>query len=217
MENERIPEGHFSRLRDKIFSLGAKKLTGEEYIEYLLHLCIPRKDTKPLAKALLKKFGKADKVVSAPRSELLKIDGVGDTVCALFALVADYPRRALDSAAEIDLKAAEEILLKLFAEDDRELVAASFYDDEANYIKSEILSEGDVTSAKFSTENFVERSRFHGAKTVVLGHNHPGGSTIPSNEDIFTTKSISSELAKYGVSLAEHYIFAGGKIGKIIH
>lgn len=217
MENERVPEGHFARLRDKIFSLGAKKLTGEEYIEYLLHLCIPRKDTKPLAKALLLKFGKADKVVTAPRSELLKIDGIGDTVCALFALVADYTRRTNEIAAEIDLKAAEAKLSALFFGLEIEHVAAAFYDAEANLLRCGVFSEGDITSAKFSTENFVAEALSLGAKTVVLAHNHPSGNTIPSNEDIYTTKSISSELAKYGVSLAEHYIFAAGKIGKILH
>ncbi|WP_457844090.1 UPF0758 domain-containing protein, partial [Staphylococcus aureus] len=70
--------GHRARLRQRLLNAGGEAFADHELVEYLLGLAIPRRDTKPLAKALLTRFGGLSGVLAADAATLAKVDGMGD-------------------------------------------------------------------------------------------------------------------------------------------
>jgi DNA repair protein RadC len=79
--------GHRSRLRARLLRGDADGMADYELVEYLLALAIPRRDTKPLAKTLLREFGSFAQLVSADPESLRRIDGMGDGAIAALKIV----------------------------------------------------------------------------------------------------------------------------------
>ena len=79
--------GHRERLRDRFLDGGPDAVTEYELLELILFRAIPRRDVKPLAKALIAKFGSFAEVVSAPRPRLREIEGLGDAAIAEIKIV----------------------------------------------------------------------------------------------------------------------------------
>ena len=73
-------KGHRDRLRGKLLTRGATALSNYEVLEVLLMAFIPRRDVKPIAKALEARFGSLSAILAAPTSDLIKVNGVGETV-----------------------------------------------------------------------------------------------------------------------------------------
>ena len=74
--------GHRARLRGRLLDNGGDALLDHELIEYLLALAIPRRDTKPLAKLLLREFGGIGGLLTADPQALARVPGMGDTSIA---------------------------------------------------------------------------------------------------------------------------------------
>eukprot|EP01037_Dinobryon_pediforme_P022474 gene22474-23652_t len=87
--NAPVPDhaGHRARLRQRLIEQGGNGLLDYELIEYLLTLAIPRRDTKPLAKALLAEFGGLGGVFSADAEALMRIPGMGETTASAIKIV----------------------------------------------------------------------------------------------------------------------------------
>ena len=81
--------GHRQRLRSRFLLTGGKDMPDYEFLEFLLTMSIPRKDVKPLAKQLIKKFGSFAGVVNAPDAELLAISGIKETSLALIKAIKE--------------------------------------------------------------------------------------------------------------------------------
>src|SRR5436190_17043941 len=79
--------GHRERLRARFLSGGAEAMPDYELLEMTLFAALPRRDTKPLAKALLARFGSFAEVIAAPRERLMEVPGVGETVAAQLKIV----------------------------------------------------------------------------------------------------------------------------------
>src|ERR1700683_1489498 len=69
--------GHRERLRARFLKSGTTSLPDYEFRELTLFPAIPRRDTKPLAKRLLARFGNYAEVIAAPRQRLMEVEGVG--------------------------------------------------------------------------------------------------------------------------------------------
>src|SRR6187399_3614261 len=80
--------GHRERLRERFYSAGPDALSDYELLEMALFPALPRRDTKPLAKLLLKKFGSFAEVVHAPEARLREVDGIGDASIHQIKLIA---------------------------------------------------------------------------------------------------------------------------------
>src|SRR3979490_3558863 len=70
--------GHRERLRERFYSAGPDALSDYELLEMALFAALPRRDTKPLAKSLLKKFGSFAEVIHAPEARLREVKGISD-------------------------------------------------------------------------------------------------------------------------------------------
>jgi hypothetical protein len=80
--------GHRARLRERFHAAGPDALSDYELLEMVLFAAQPRRDVKPLAKALLKTFGSFAEAVHAPETRLREIDGMGDASIHQLKLIA---------------------------------------------------------------------------------------------------------------------------------
>lgn len=89
--------GHRERLRDRFRQHGDTALADYELLELLLFRLIPRRDTKPIAKALLERFGSLAAVFGAPLPLLQEVKGIGEAVALDLKLVSTVAQRTLKS------------------------------------------------------------------------------------------------------------------------
>jgi DNA repair protein RadC len=80
--------GHRERLRERFHGAGPDALSDYELLEMALFPALPRRDTKPLAKTLLKTFGSFAEVIHAPVVRLREIEGIGDAAITQLKLIA---------------------------------------------------------------------------------------------------------------------------------
>ena len=95
-----IHDGHREKKRQQFLQHGLDSFADHEVLELLLFYAIPRKDTNPIAHALMDRFGSLDAVLAAPVEELCQVKGVGESAAALLKLIPQVYRRSRIAAAE---------------------------------------------------------------------------------------------------------------------
>jgi DNA repair protein RadC len=208
--------GHRERLRERFRSAGADALSDYELMELVLFRALPRRDVKPLAKALIARFGSFAEAVHAPRTRLKEIDGLGDaaiTEIQLFAAAAGRiakgqlkRRTALSSWAQvIDYCRAG----MAFA--DKEQFRILFLDKRNQLIADEVQQVGTIDHTPVYPREVIKRALEVSATAVILVHNHPSGDPTPSAADVQMTKAIIAIAAPLGIAVHDHVII--GKNG----
>ena len=79
--------GHRDRLRHRFRVSGPDALPDYELLELVLFRALPRRDTKPIAKGLIARFGSFPEVINAPEELLTEVDGVGEAVITELKLI----------------------------------------------------------------------------------------------------------------------------------
>ena len=208
-----IHEGHRARMRRQLKTSGMDSLSDVQVLEVLLYYAIPRADTNPIAHALLARFGTLDGVFSAPKSELCKVEGVGEAAAELLLLVPQVARRCLMSrSAQIQVLDSTakcgRYLLPYFSGEREEVVYLLCLDAKCKALDCVQVHRGGVNVAAITARKIVKAALDVGATSVVLAHNHPSGLALPSQEDRHTTLLLKSALESVGVVLADHIIVA---------
>ena len=206
--------GHRARLRARLLDAGGEALADYELVEYLLALAIPRRDTKPLAKALLREFGSLAQLIAADPQSLRRIDGLGDGAIAALKIVQATSLRMLKGEiADRPLLSSWDALLDYLRADmgplDIERVRVLYLNTRNMLIRDELASEGSIDQSAIYTREVVKRALDLGAAAIILVHNHPSGSPEPSRQDIAITRDIAAAAAKLGVTLHDHIIIGG--------
>ena len=203
--------GHRQRLRERLLKGDADTLPDYELLELVLFRALPRVDTKPLAKALIDRFGSFADVVSAKPERLREVKGVGESVVAELKLVqfaalrlaqADVLHRdALTSwSALIDYCKAS------MAYHDKEQFRILFLDRKNKVIADEIQQEGTVDHTPVYPREVIKRALELSATAIILVHNHPSGDPTPSRADIDMTKLIVEAAEKLSITVHDHVI-----------
>lgn len=208
--------GHRARLRARLLSGGEDGLADHELIEYLLMTAIPRKDVKPLARALIQRFGSLAGVLSADPRSLANQPGMGETSAAALAVVALAARRmARQQVREAPILSSWQALIDYLHMDMAHLtverVRVLYLNLRNMLIADEVLSEGSIDEAAVHPREVIKRAMDLGAGAVILVHNHPSGSPEPSRADIQITRRIAEAGALLGVMVHDHVII--GKQG----
>ena len=216
MHNSQLSEkhkgaGHRGRLLDKYVKSGIDSLHDYEILELLLTYVIPRKDTKPLAKALLARYGTIGAVINAPIKELRAFDGLGQRSAGFFSLMRDTMTYCLnESCIEKPIishrKGVEEYLRFNFGYRREEYVAAIFLDSANHVLSAEIVSEGTVSRCVVYPRNIIERAIRCAAASIILAHNHPSGEIEPSEDDWKITERLFTVGKLLEVPLLDHVI-----------
>ncbi len=205
--------GHRSRLRSRLLDGGGEALQDYELIEYLLALAIPRRDTKPLAKALLREFGGIGGLLSADPEALLRIDGVGETAAAALKIVQASALRLLRNAiVEKPVLASWQSLIDYLRADmghiTIERVRVLHLNAKNMLIRDEIISEGSIDQATVHVREVIRRAIDLGSSAIILVHNHPSGDPAPSRADIALTRDIIDAGKRLNVAVHDHVIIA---------
>jgi DNA repair protein RadC len=203
--------GHRERLRKRFLEAGEEALADYEIIELILFRAIPRRDVKPLAKDLLKRFGSFAEVVAAPIARLKEVDGVSDGVAAEFKIVEASARRfakglvkkrrALGSWSEVI-----DYCRTVMAFEDHEEFRVLFLDRKNGLIADEAQGVGTVDHTPVYPREVVKRALELAASAVILVHNHPSGDPTPSTQDVKMTLDIIAIAAPLGVTVHDHII-----------
>jgi DNA repair protein RadC len=205
--------GHRSRLRTRLLKDGGDALQDYELIEYLLALAIPRRDTKPLAKALLREFGGIGGLLSADAEALLRVDGVGDTAAAAIKIVQASALRLLrNDIVEKPMLASWQALLDYLRADMAyrgiERVRVLHLNAKNILIRDEVMSEGSIDQASVHVREVIRRAIDLGASGLILVHNHPSGDPAPSRADISLTRDIIDAGKRLNITVHDHVIIA---------
>jgi DNA repair protein RadC len=207
-------EGHRTRMRTRLLVSGPDALADHEMLEMLLFLALPRRDTKPIARELLSRFGGFGPVVAASPAELRKIEGLGDAGIAALKLAQAAASRLLrgELAAKPVLRswdALADYLRAAMGHEKIEQFHVLFLDARTRLIADEIMGRGTVNHAPVYPREIARRALELHATTVILAHNHPSGSPEPSRDDVAMTREVRRALEPLGVALHDHLIVTG--------
>ena len=210
-----IHEGHRQRLKDRFRTEGLDNFEERHVLELLLFFCVPRKDTAPMADALLKHFGSLALVLAATAEELEKVPGVGYNVSTLLTLTTELSRyyHVKQGEKPVILDKTElygKYLVPQFHRRRNETVFLLCMDDKCKLLCCKEVGEGSVNSASIPIRRVVEMALGCNATTVVLAHNHPSGLALPSGEDIQTTRRMAMALDAVEITLADHIVVSDG-------
>jgi DNA repair protein RadC len=203
--------GHRSRLRARLLKGGPEALADYEVLEYLLFAANPRGDTKPLAKALLARFGSLAGVLNADPAALRQVKGVGETAAAALRSVAIAARRmARSEVLQKPVLGSWQTLLDYLAIDMAHLtverVRVLYLDTRNRLIDDHHVGDGSIDEAAIHPREVIRRAMDVGAASLILVHNHPSGNPEPSRADIQITQRIAEAGRLLGIAVHDHVI-----------
>lgn len=210
--------GHRQRLRERFNNHGDDVLADYELLELLLFRTIARADTKPLAKALLNRFGSFAGVLGAEPQLLREVAGCGEAVAQDIKLLNACARRS--GKSEIMKKDVLDSWSKVIAYcmtsmayENREQFRILFLDKKNRLIADEIQQIGTVDHTPVYPREVIKRALELSSTALILFHNHPSGDATPSRADIDMTKVIISIASPLNIAVHDHIII--GKAGHI--
>ena len=203
--------GHRARLRKRLFEGGPDALLEHELVEYLLALAIPRRDTKSIAKRLIREFGGFGRLLTADAEAIVRIGGVSETAAAAIKIAQATALRLLQSRVEDQpVLASWQALLDYLRADMAfhavERVRILFLNSKNMLIRNEPMSEGSVDEAAVYVREVVARALEYQASAIILVHNHPSGDPQPSQQDIRLTRDIAEALRPLKIQVHDHVI-----------
>jgi DNA repair protein RadC len=207
--------GHRDRLRARFLNGGPDALPDYELLELLLFSAILRKDTKPLAKKLIHRFGDFAGVVTASPAQLAA-EGLTESVVALVkAVQAGAVRlgqqKVLNQPILSSWSALIDYLRAAMAHEQNEHFRLLFLDRKNRLIRDEVQARGTVDHTPVYIREVVKRALELGATALILVHNHPSGDPTPSRADIDMTRDIAKAAAPLGVTIHDHIIVGKGE------
>lgn len=203
--------GHRARLKERFRDAGPDALADYELLEMVLYRAIRRADTKPIAKALIARFGSFADVVSADPVRLAEVKGVGQSVITELKLVQAAALRMMRGqiAGRTVLSSWSAILDYCragMAYATREQFRIIFLDKKNQLIADEIQQEGTVDHTPVYPREVMKRALELAASAIILVHNHPSGDPTPSAADIDMTRRIAEAGEKLGIVIHDHII-----------
>lgn len=214
-EDKKVPHytGHRERLRDRFIKGGADALADYELLELILFLAIPRRDVKPLAKELIKRFGTLAAVFAAPIEQLAAHKGLTETSASALKTVAaaathmvraDVMNRPILSSWQRLL----DYVYAAMANATREELRLLFLNKKNELIADEVQQTGTVDHTPAYPREIMKRALELGATALVMVHNHPSGDPRPSKDDIDLTARVIAAATPFGITIHDHLIVA---------
>lgn len=218
--NESKPHylGHRQRLRERFTRAGFVGFSEHEIVELLLTLAIPRSDVKQPAKALLRQFGSLKGILDAPLEELRSVPGVGAVTPVALKILKGTAALYLQQSSEETASLAEPDHLGNFWRTrigalPNEVFEVAYLDSAYRLLRDgvETLEEGTVDRATVYPRRVIEAALRRGAFGIVLAHNHPNGTTTPSEHDKLLTRAITLAAETVNVRVVDHLIVSSSE------
>jgi DNA repair protein RadC len=208
--------GHRQRLRERFLEAGPAALADYELLELLLFPALPRSDVKPLAKALIDRFGDFAGVINADITALQQSPGLGLTsAIAIKAVQAAIQRVLKAEVIERPILSSWQGVLDYchvaMAHARIEEFRLLFLDRRNALIADEVQQRGTVDHTPVYPREVVKRALDLGASAIILVHNHPSGDPTPSKADIEMTREVAKAARLMGIEVHDHLIIGRGK------
>jgi len=206
---------HRQRQKERFRKEGLEHFHELHVLELLLFYAIPQKDTKPLARELLNRFGSLPAVLEASAQELQTVPGVGVNIATYLNLITAAGRyyqthRQTQVQVMDSTEAYGDFLLRKFYGRRNETVFLLLMDAKYKVLSCPMVGEGDVNSANIPVRRMVEMALSANATYVVLAHNHPSGIAVPSRADMAATENLATALGAMDILLLDHIVVADG-------
>ena len=207
--------GHRGRLRQRLIDGGPEALLDHELVEYLLALAIPRRDTKPMARALIAEFGGLGPLLSADPETLARA-GLSEGVVAALKIAEASALRLLKSRIKdrpilSDWQALADYLHADMAHRAVERVRVLHLNSKNMLIRDELVSEGSIDQAAVHVREVIKRALELNSAALIIVHNHPSGDPQPSRQDIALTRELIAAAKPLGISIHDHIVVGGEK------
>jgi len=204
-------EGHRNRLRRRYLESNGKSLADYEFLELLLFRSVPRADTKPLAKALLSRFGSLADVFGADIRLLQEVDHCGPAVALDLKIIGQVNERINRSTlSKRNIFSSWDKVVSYckaaMAHETKEQFRVLFLDKKNGLIKDEVQQTGTIDHTPVYPREVIKRALELSASALILVHNHPSGDPSPSREDVAMTQKIKEAAAVLNITLHDHLI-----------
>ena len=209
--------GHRERARQKFLSVGADALADYELLDLVLQIVLPRKDTKPIAKDLIQKFGSFSGVFGAPPARLAEVKGLGEISGTNLKIIQAAAQRFARDRMVPDMPvlgswtALIDYCHAQMAFNNVEQFRILFLDKKNRLIADEVQQTGTVDHAPVYPREVIKRSLELSATALILVHNHPSGDPTPSSADVQMTRQINDVARPLGITVHDHIVI--GKSG----
>ena len=208
-------DGHRERLRARFLKGGAEAMPDYELLELTLFAALLRRDTKPLAKALLARFGSFAEVIAAPRARLLEVKGVGESVANHLKIVEAAAHRlaktkVIGRPALSSWAALLDYCTAAMARAQTEEFRVLFLDRKNVLIADEVQNRGTVDHTPVYPREIVKRALELSASAIILVHNHPSGDPTPTKADIQMTREIVAAAKALSIAVHDHLVVGRG-------
>jgi len=202
--------GHRQRLKEKLLRNG-RSLADYELLELTLAGVIPRRDTKPLAKSMIERFGSLKDALTARPDQLETVSGIGPSAVAHFALLQELfarmgEARARSGAPLSDPAEVARAAMARIGSKGVEEFWAAFLDTRNRVIAWEQVSKGTVDATPVFPREIMATALRLEAAALILAHNHPGGDPTPSMEDLALTQRIRETARGLDIRVLDHII-----------
>jgi len=211
---KKVHEGHREKLKQRFLEEGLNAFEDHQVLEMLLFYTIPRRDTNEIAHRLLNKYGTLESLFDASPEDLMQKGGVTPNTAIFLSMVPQLARKymlikqgkkpVLDSSVK-----AGNYVVSLFIGKNYEAFYVICLNSQNKVNYTALVHEGTINEAPVYPRLIVETVLRYKASSVILAHNHPGGSLKPSNADIEVTKRICDALKTISINVIDHMICAG--------
>ena len=208
--------GHRKRTREEFLQNGLDHLPPHRVLEILLFYSIPQKDTNELAHQLENRFGSLAGVLDAPYKELLTVNGVGENTAVLLRLISAIARRyyleKADTAPQDDyMRVVEEKLKAWYVGRTKESLTLVSLDNRLRILHIDEVKTGVADAVQIQYRELAKIALSYNATNVILGHNHPYGTALPSKADQTTTIALINLFREIEIDLLDHLIISGNE------
>jgi DNA repair protein RadC len=209
-------EGHRARMRARLLSAGPDALADHEMLEMILFLALPRRDTKPIARALMTRFGSFAAAIAAPLQDLRGTEGLGESgVAALKAVQAAALRlvraEVMNQPVLDNWDRLMDYLNAVLARERVEQFRVLFLDNRNRLVADEAQARGTVNHTPVYPREVVKRALELQATGLILVHNHPSGDPTPSSADLQMTQEVKRAAEALSLLLQDHVVVGNGR------
>ena len=207
--------GHRQRIRRRFLLGEGKDMADYELLELALTMAIPRRDVKPLAKTLIKKFGSFAGVVNASQNELAAVEGVKENTITMLKLIKAAALRtswqnlnADDTPVINSFDSLVDYCRSAMAYGDIEEFRIIYLNTKLRLIGEETMQKGTINSVSIHPREVIKSAMEQKAAAIIMVHNHPSGDTTPSKADIEMTKAVARACRLVNITLLDHLIIS---------
>lgn len=220
--SENLHLGHRDKMMSRfIHDKGFENFADHQILELLLFYANTRKDMNPVAHRLLDEFGSLKGVLEARPEQLMQVPEVGKKAAALISMIVPltrvWHRCAMDEPDRIgNSREAENYCLSILAGERTERFYVISLNAKCNVLGRRKISEGSLSEVSAYPRMVMETALNYNAHSVLLCHNHPGGTCAPSPEDIASTLQLQRLLNGVGILVLDHIIVANDRTYSMI-